>query len=81
MFSHSPVYWQTSYGDIEFGFYPDVAPKTVAHIMKLVRLGAYNTNHFFRVRAHFHPKRMKLSYFCREFHCSEDGGGAAIGFA
>lgn len=43
------VVFQTTYGDIEFGFYPDVAPKTVAHIMKLVRLGAYNTNHFFRV--------------------------------
>ena len=40
---------QTKYGDIEFGFYPSVAPITVAHIMKLVRLGAYNTNHFFRV--------------------------------
>jgi hypothetical protein len=32
------------------GFYPDVAPVTVAHILKLARLGAYNTNHFFRVR-------------------------------
>lgn len=40
---------QTSYGDIEFGFYPTVAPKTVDHIFKLVRLGGYNTNHFFRV--------------------------------
>lgn len=49
--------WQTTYGDIEFGFYPDVAPKTVAHIMKLVRLGAYNTNHFFRVRPYFLPER------------------------
>lgn len=40
---------QTKYGDIEFGFYPKVAPRTVAHILKLVKLGAYNTNHFFRV--------------------------------
>lgn len=40
---------QTNYGDIEFGFYPSVAPKTVKHIFKLVRLGCYNTNHFFRV--------------------------------
>ncbi|KZV16078.1 Cyclophilin-like peptidyl-prolyl cis-trans isomerase family protein isoform 1 [Dorcoceras hygrometricum] len=40
---------QTNYGDIEFGFYPTVAPKTVEHIFKLVRLGCYNTNHFFRV--------------------------------
>ncbi|KAM0936160.1 putative peptidylprolyl isomerase [Dioscorea sansibarensis] len=43
------VVFQTRYGDIEFGFYPHVAPKTVEHIFKLVRLGCYNTNHFFRV--------------------------------
>lgn len=43
------VVFQTNYGDIEFGFYPDVAPKTVEHIFRLVRLGCYNTNHFFRV--------------------------------
>ncbi|KAI4386368.1 hypothetical protein MLD38_004304 [Melastoma candidum] len=43
------VVFQTKYGDIEFGFYPDVAPKTVEHIFRLVRLGGYNTNHFFRV--------------------------------
>ncbi|KAF8088788.1 hypothetical protein N665_0530s0043 [Sinapis alba] len=45
----SRVVFQTSYGDIEFGFYPTVAPMTVDHIFKLVRLGGYNTNHFFRV--------------------------------
>ncbi|PON67081.1 Cyclophilin-type peptidyl-prolyl cis-trans isomerase [Trema orientale] len=43
------VVFQTEYGDIEFGFYPSVAPITVDHIFKLVRLGCYNTNHFFRV--------------------------------
>ncbi|KAK7407355.1 hypothetical protein VNO78_09203 [Psophocarpus tetragonolobus] len=43
------VVFQTNYGDIEFGFYPTIAPKTVDHIFKLVRLGGYNTNHFFRV--------------------------------
>nr|QMV80818.1 peptidylprolyl cis-trans isomerase 11 [Clitoria ternatea] len=43
------VVFQTNYGDIEFGFFPTVAPKTVEHIFKLVRLGGYNTNHFFRV--------------------------------
>ncbi|XP_047317512.1 peptidyl-prolyl cis-trans isomerase CYP23-like [Impatiens glandulifera] len=43
------VVFQTNYGDIEFGFYPSVAPKTVDHIFKLVRLGSYNTNHFFRI--------------------------------
>ncbi|KAL9225916.1 hypothetical protein vseg_001790 [Gypsophila vaccaria] len=45
----SRVVFQTNYGDIEFGFYPTVAPKTVEHIFKLVSLGGYNTNHFFRV--------------------------------
>ncbi|KAJ0988566.1 hypothetical protein J5N97_006922 [Dioscorea zingiberensis] len=43
------VVFQTTYGDIEFGFFPHVAPKTVEHIFKLVRLGCYNTNHIFRV--------------------------------
>jgi len=47
------VVFQTKYGDIEFGFYPKVAPKTVNHIFKLVRLGAYNSNHFFRVHKGF----------------------------
>lgn len=43
------VVFQTNHGDIEFGFLPTVAPQTVEHIFKLVRLGCYNTNHFFRV--------------------------------
>ncbi|NP_001353939.1 Peptidyl-prolyl cis-trans isomerase CYP23 precursor [Zea mays] len=43
------VVFQTNFGDIEFGFFPHVAPKTVEHIFKLVRLGCYITNHFFRV--------------------------------
>ncbi|KAI5077624.1 hypothetical protein GOP47_0007448 [Adiantum capillus-veneris] len=43
------VVFQTKYGDIEFGFAKHVAPVTVDHITKLVKLGAYNTNHFFRV--------------------------------
>ncbi|TVU24381.1 hypothetical protein EJB05_26814 [Eragrostis curvula] len=43
------VVFQTNHGDIEFGFFPHIAPKTVEHIFKLVRLGCYNTNHFFRV--------------------------------
>ncbi|CAN0925937.1 Peptidyl-prolyl cis-trans isomerase CYP23 [Linum grandiflorum] len=47
--SSARVVFQTNYGDIEFGFYPSVAPITVEHIFKLVRLGGYNTNHFFRV--------------------------------
>lgn len=31
------------------GFYPDVAPVTVAHILDVAKLGGFNTNHFFRV--------------------------------
>ncbi|KAK4380468.1 hypothetical protein RND71_002330 [Anisodus tanguticus] len=49
-FGSTPI-WLTNYGYIEFGFYPSVAPKTVEHIFKVVRLGGYNTNHFFRVTA------------------------------
>ena len=40
---------QTTLGDLELAFFPDVAPVTVAHILELGRLGLYTTNHFFRV--------------------------------
>ena len=40
---------QTSFGDLHLGFYPRAAPKTTALITELLRLGCYNTNHFFRV--------------------------------
>ncbi|KAK9865118.1 hypothetical protein WJX84_001931 [Apatococcus fuscideae] len=43
------IIFQTTHGDIEMALYPEAAPKTVKHIMQLARLGAYNTNHFFRV--------------------------------
>ena len=36
-------------GEVEFGFYPNAAPVTVAHILKLFRLRCYDTNHIFRV--------------------------------
>lgn len=39
----------TDYGDIQLAFFPEVAPITVKHIIKLFQLGCYNTNHFFRV--------------------------------
>jgi hypothetical protein len=44
---------QTSMGDIEIGFFPTLAPITAAHILKLFKLGCYNSNHFFRVRTKF----------------------------
>jgi len=37
------------FGTIRLGFYPNAAPITVAHILKLFRLGCYDTNHIFRV--------------------------------
>jgi cyclophilin family peptidyl-prolyl cis-trans isomerase len=40
---------QTQYGDIELAFFNDLAPVTAAHILELGKLGAYNSNHFFRV--------------------------------
>ena len=36
-------------GEVEFGFFPNAAPVTVAHILKLLRLRCYATNHIFRV--------------------------------
>jgi len=36
-------------GEVELGFYPNAAPVTVAHILKLFRLRCYDTNHVFRV--------------------------------
>lgn len=47
--SRERLVFQTEYGDIHMAFYPDVAPKSAAHIRRLGELGAYNTNHFFRV--------------------------------
>eukprot|EP00892_Ulva_mutabilis_P003844 jgi/Ulvmu1/1831/UM119_0050.1 len=43
----------TTFGDVQVGFFPDVAPLTVKHIIKLFQLGCYNSNHFFRVHAGF----------------------------
>mmetsp|Transcript_14226 Transcript_14226/g.24874 ORF Transcript_14226/g.24874 Transcript_14226/m.24874 type:complete len:252 (+) Transcript_14226:142-897(+) len=43
------VVFQTLEGDIEFAFYPEVAPQTCAHIFRLVQLGLYDSNNFFRV--------------------------------
>ena len=37
------------YGEVVLGFYASVAPVTVAHILRLVRMGGYNTNEIFRV--------------------------------
>lgn len=47
--SDERVVFQTTKGDIELAFYPDVAPVTSAHILDLCRRGLYISNHFFRV--------------------------------
>ena len=52
---------QTTLGDIELAFYPEVAPVTVKHIIELGRLGAYNTNHFFRVDKGFVAQARRTS--------------------
>jgi cyclophilin family peptidyl-prolyl cis-trans isomerase len=45
--------FQTDHGSIHMAFYPDVAPITVAHMIKLGDLGAYNSVDFFRVDTGF----------------------------
>ncbi|KAG2500753.1 hypothetical protein HYH03_001515 [Edaphochlamys debaryana] len=47
--SNERVVFQTEYGDIHFGFWPEVAPVTTAHIFKLARMDCYTSNQFFRV--------------------------------
>ena len=47
--SRERMVFQTDHGNIHMAFYPDVAPITVAHIIKLGDLGAYNSVDFFRV--------------------------------
>eukprot|EP00775_Hariotina_reticulata_P003285 gene3285-3562_t len=47
--SDERVVFQLSAGDVEFAFFPNVAPITAQHIFRLVTLGAYTGNHVFRV--------------------------------
>lgn len=63
------------YGEIVLGFFPNAAPVTVDHILKLFRLGCYDTDHIFRVDRGFVAQvqsvyegavRKKLSPECRE---------------
>ena len=43
----------TKYGHLVLALYPDVAPKHVAQIKNLVKLGAYNSTYFFRIEDGF----------------------------
>mmetsp|Transcript_4018 Transcript_4018/g.6599 ORF Transcript_4018/g.6599 Transcript_4018/m.6599 type:complete len:249 (+) Transcript_4018:97-843(+) len=47
--SNERVVFQLDQGDIEFAFFPEVAPVTSAHIFQLVQLGLYESNQIFRV--------------------------------
>lgn len=47
------VVLETSKGVIEFETYPDEAPKTVAHILALVKRGFYNGQRFHRADPNF----------------------------
>jgi len=40
---------RTDAGDMLLALYPDVAPQHVVQILKLVRLGVYDTTHFYRI--------------------------------
>ncbi len=60
---------QTTLGDIELAFFPGVAPVTVAHIIELGRLGAFNTNHFFRVDKGFVAQARRREALEGLMHC------------
>jgi len=47
------VVLSTDYGDLVLALYPDVAPAHVEQILNLVKLGAYDTTHFFRIMPGF----------------------------
>lgn len=47
--SRERLVFQTDHGDIHMAFYYEEAPVSAHHIRRLGELGAYNTNHFFRV--------------------------------
>jgi cyclophilin family peptidyl-prolyl cis-trans isomerase len=47
------VLLRTTRGDLVLALYPDVAPKTVAQFLKLVRLGVYDSVFFHRIEPNF----------------------------
>lgn len=47
------VVFRTSLGDLVFALNSDIAPAHVAQVLKLVRSGAYNGTHFYRVHRGF----------------------------
>jgi cyclophilin family peptidyl-prolyl cis-trans isomerase len=51
--SKQKVVFRTDYGDLVFALYPTIAPKTVAQFLQLVKLGVYDSTHFYRVHPGF----------------------------
>ena len=47
------VILHTNYGDMTLGFYPDVAPRHVQQILRLVELGFYEDSEIFRIEPGF----------------------------
>jgi len=47
--SRERVIFETDYGNLVFSLHPDIAPKHVAQFIRLVKNGAYDSTHFFRV--------------------------------
>lgn len=51
--SEEHIVMSTDYGDLVMALYPDVAPAHVQQVLKLVKLGAYDSTRFFRVIPNF----------------------------
>lgn len=51
--SEERVVFHTNLGDLRVAFYPEVAPKHVAQILRLVKLGVYDGAQIFRVEKNF----------------------------
>jgi cyclophilin family peptidyl-prolyl cis-trans isomerase len=47
------VVLRTVAGDVVLALYPDVAPKHVEQFLRLVRLGVYDSTHFYRIEPNF----------------------------
>ena len=47
--SEHRIVFETDYGKLVFSLFPDIAPKHVAQITRLVETGAYDSTRFFRV--------------------------------
>jgi len=51
--SRQRVIFETDFGNLVFSLYPDIAPLHIAQITRLVKSGAYDSTHFFRVMPGF----------------------------